>query len=284
MSELWRIIDLIKWAESYFKKKNISNPKSEIEWLLCSLLGYSKLDLYLKFEEQITKANLTILRSWVKRRLNNEPLQYITKSCYFYGRKFFITPDVLIPRPETERIVDIAIKKINEIKSPQILDIGTGSGCIASTLALERPDSNVWGIDISPNAIKIANENKSIFLLNNVEFLIMNILKEHPKRKFDLIVSNPPYIPKEDIRNLMKDVKNFEPHIALTDQKDGLTFYRRLSKIGKTNLKLGSWIIIEVGQGDHPEASKSLFDQSQYLNVSLIKDYNGDNRVLIAQV
>ncbi len=284
MPELWCIIDIIKWAESYFKNKNFENPRAEIEWLLRSLLGYSRLELYLKFEEPLSKSQLKVLRDWVKRRINKEPLQYITKSCDFYGREFFITKDVLIPRPETERLVDVALEKIKDIKKPVILDIGTGSGCIGLTLAMERPDSIISAIDNCQLAIKIAEINKSKFLLSNINFSKIDILNEYPSGPYDLIVSNPPYISKKEMSQIMADVKNFEPKNALTDQNDGLTFYRYFSKISKSMLKSGSYIITEVGRGKHPHAVKSIFDSLQYLNVELIKDYNGDNRVLIAKV
>jgi len=129
----------------------------EIEWLLRSLLSYNRLDLYLKFDESLTKQQLKILKKWIKRRLKNEPLQYITQSCSFYGRNFFVNSDVLIPRPETERLIDIALEKAKKIEFPKIFDVGTGSGCISITLALEIPDSQVYGSDISKKAIKIAN-------------------------------------------------------------------------------------------------------------------------------
>ena len=161
MPSTWRVIDLIHWAETYLKEKEFDNPRAEIEWLLCALLDCDRLNVYLRFEEPLSQSQLTILRNWVKRRLKNEPLQYITGSCDFYGRQFLINSKVLIPRPETERLVDIAIEKMYGIDSPSILDVGTGSGCIATTLGLEIPDSKVMGVDISLDALEVANENKA---------------------------------------------------------------------------------------------------------------------------
>ena len=283
MLKKWLIIDIIKWAESYFNEKGFDNPKAEIEWLLCSLLGYSRLDLYLKFDDQLTKQQLDILRSWVRRRLKNEPLQYITQSCNFYGRSFFINSDVFIPRVETEVLVDVAIEKLKKIKFPKVLDICTGTGCIASTLALEIPDAEVFAIDNSSKAIKIAEINKSHLSVKNVFFILMNILKEVPLDAYDMIVSNPPYIPKKEMSDLMPDVKEYEPHNALTDYKDGLTFYRQLSELGLKILNQNGWVISEVGLGEHPKEVNTIFDQSSYYT-EMIKDYNGDNRVIIAQL
>ena len=284
MPSTWRVIDLIHWAETYLKEKEFDNPRAEIEWLLCALLDCNRLNVYLRFEEPLSQSQLTILRNWVKRRLKNEPLQYITGSCDFYGRQFLINSKVLIPRPETERLVDIAIEKMNGINSPSILDVGTGSGCIATTLGLEIPDSKVMGVDISLDALEVANENKAKLCSENVLFIEMDILNTLPEKLFDLLISNPPYIPKNEMENLMKDVKDFEPVIALEDENNGFTFYKRFAEIGRTLVKPGAWFVLEVGMGDHPSMVKSIFSNSGYLNVELIKDYNGDNRVLVVQV
>jgi release factor glutamine methyltransferase len=284
MPSTWRVIDLIHWAESYLKEKEFDNPRAEIEWLLCALLDCNRLNVYLRFEEPLSQSQLSILRSWVKRRLKNEPLQYITGSCDFYGRQFLINSQVLIPRPETERLIDIAIEKMKGIDSPTILDVGTGSGCIATTLGLEIPASKVLGVDISLDALEVANKNQAKLCSENVLFIEMDILNTFPEKLFDLLVSNPPYIPKNEMENLMKDVKDFEPVIALEDENNGFTFYKRFAEIGRTLVKPGAWFVLEVGMGDHPRMVQSIFSNSGYLNVELIKDYNGDNRVLVVQV
>jgi release factor glutamine methyltransferase len=284
MPKTWRIIDLINWAESYFKEKGFKNPRSEIEWLLRALLGCSRMDVYLRFEEPLSKTQLGTLRAWVKRRLEREPLQYITGSCDFYGREFSINKHALIPRPETERLIDIALDKLNEIDSPNILDVGTGSGCIAITLGLEIPGSTVLGIDVSEKAIQIANKNAKSLDAGNVSFHEMDFLHNIPQGSFDLMVSNPPYIPKGEMDGLMTDVKDFEPTVALTDEKDGLSFYKRFAEIGKDLVKINGWIILEVGLGDHPNKVKDNIIESGYPDTELIKDYNGDDRVLVVAI
>ncbi len=284
MSKIWRVIDIIDWAVIYFKQKKFNNPRSEIEWFLRSILDCSKLEIYLRFEEPLTMDQLYILKDWVKRRIKHEPPQYITGTCEFYGRSFFISPDVLIPRQETERLIDVVIDKIKNLDYPDILDIGTGSGCIASTLAKEKRGSKVLGIDVSQNAIRLAEKNRVALSLDNASFKTMDILNEIPTKKYDVLVSNPPYISKNEINTLMKEVKNYEPHIALTDFDDGLTFYKRIALIGKKILKPNSWIVLEVGIGDHPDKAKLIFNDYNYKNIELIKDYNGDDRVLIAKL
>ncbi len=284
MPKVWRIIDLINWAESYFKEKGFENPRGEIEWLLRAVLDCSRMDVYLRFEEPLSHPQLETLRSYVKRRLEKEPLQYITGSCNFYDRDFLVNEHVLIPRPETERLIDIALEKLKNINAPTILDVGTGSGCIAITLGLELPESKVLGMDVSKEALTVSNQNKENNSAENVSFQQSNFLSEIPNGEFDYGVSNPPYIPKNEMGGLMKDVKDFEPTVALTDEKDGLTFYKRFADVGKSLVNKGGFMILEVGQGDHPNKAKSVFDEAGYKQTELIKDFNGDDRVLIVPV
>ena len=279
MSKIWRVIDLIHWSESYFKDKAFSNPRSEIEWLLCSLLKCGRLDLYMRFEEPLSKGQLSTLRSWVKRRLKQEPLQYITGSCDFYGREFLVNSKVLIPRPETERLIEESIRSLQSIQNPKILDIGTGSGCIGITMAKERKDSLVVGLDRSKESLKVAKKNSTRLNANNISFIQMDILNEYPKDRFDLIVSNPPYVPKNDMFGLMKDVRDFEPDIALTDFSDGLTFYKRFVNILANITKEISIVVLEVGLGDHPDNVLSILKESGYSDIRITNDYNGDRRV-----
>mgnify|MGYP001445593226 FL=1 len=284
MSKIWRIIDIVNWAEKYFSQNQFINPKLEIEWLLRSLLKCNKLDIYLRFEEPLDKKQLSVLKGWIKRRVKtNEPLQYITGSCEFYGRRYSVNPKVLIPRQETERLVDIVIDKSKFVKTPDIIDVGTGSGCIASTLALEISKANVFGIDISLDAIQIAEKNKYRLNVKNVFFYEMNILIDIPFKTYDFLISNPPYVSQNEMKTLPNEIKNFEPHLALTDFDDGLIFYHRLGEIGKGMLKLNGWIILEVGRREHSIKVYSIFKNLDYRNLELIKDFNGDNRVLIAQ-
>ena len=284
MATPWRVIDLIEWAESYFEKKSFEKPRTEIEWLLCSLLDCERLDLYLRYDEPLSKSQLETLRDWVKRRLTKEPLQYITGACEFYGREFIITPDVLIPRPETERLIDIALARLKTVKSPKILDIGTGSGCIAITMAKERPDAKVVGVDNSIRALKIAERNSIHLEVTEYSFIEMNILKSTPKGMFDLLISNPPYISKKEIPELMKDVIGFEPESALTDYSDGLTFYKRFSEIAPKIVHNNSLLILEVGLKEHPQKVYDIFFDQGYSSIELIKDYNGDDRVMVVQL
>ena len=239
------------------------------------------MDIYLSFEEILSLSQLSTLRSWIRRRLEHEPLQYITGFTEFYGRKFIVNEHVLIPRPETERLIDIALEKITQMDSPTILDVGTGSGCIAITLAKESVNSDISAIDISKSALKTAMDNAKQMDVKNIHFSHLDILEENFLHPIDILISNPPYIPKNNMNVLMRDVQEYEPLFALTDGKDGLNFYRKFSQIAKSIVKSGGWLILEVGSDEHPQMAKEVFSQSGFKNMRLIKDYNGDDRILI---
>ena len=281
MSKQWRIIDLITWAETYFKDKGFENPRNEIEWLIRSVLSISRIDVYLNFDRLLSLKELKKLKSFVNRRLKKEPLQYITESCEFYGQEYFVNNNVLIPRPETETLIDLALENLKGLSSPKILDIGTGSGCIAITLAAEISDSIVTGIDISNEAINVANINKLKNKLKNISFKKIDILRQTIKDQFDLIISNPPYITKDELVTVNKDVKEYEPLIALTDGADGLTFYKRFFSIARDILKKNGSMLLEVGIDTHPKKVQDIFINQSFINTRLFKDLNGDDRVII---
>ena len=280
----WRVIDLIKWGEDYFNKHSFEGPRQEIEWLLCDLLDCKRIDLYVKFEEIVPQSKLSTLNQWIKKRLNRMPLQYITGKTEFYGNRIFVDQEVLIPRPETERLVDIALEEMETIDNPKILEIGTGSGCISISIAAHRIDANIVATDISQSALEKAKENSKYHNISNIEFKLLDIIKEIPQGNYDLVISNPPYIGIEELKGVMKDVKDFEPLIALTDNQDGLSFYRRLSILGTKLLKEHAAMVLEVGLYDHPVKAVEIFKSNGYKNVNLFKDYNHDNRVLRVKI
>ena len=283
-NQIWRVIDILNWGEDYFKLKGFERPKQEIEWLLCDLLNYKRIDLYVQFEQPIHRPQLKQLKEWIKRRIGREPLQYITGKTEFYGHKFNITTDVLIPRPETERVVDVALYSIGNIKTPKVLEVGSGSGCIAIAMGAERNDALIESVDVSETAITQAEKNADLNELSNIDFKVMDFLKEIPEGRFDLLVSNPPYIPEKEMSETMPEVHQYEPKIALTDERDGLTFYRRFAEVGKSLIKPGSWMVLEVGLGEHPSKAVDIFQSAGYTQLELIPDYNSDERVLKIQI
>ncbi len=231
MTEEWTVGKLQRWGVDFLKSKNIDEAKISIDLLLCDVLNVERIELYLKFDLPLNVYELNQVKDYIKRLVNNEPLQYILGKTKFYDLEFKVDKSVLIPRPETEELVDLIIKENKDKKEINILDIGTGSGCIAISLAKNLPQSKVFAIDISEDAIKIAKHNTRINKIDNIEIHKLDILTKIPKTKFDIIVSNPPYISTEEFEKLDKNVKEFEPEVALTDFGDGLTFYRRYYEV-----------------------------------------------------
>ena len=282
--KIWRVIDLLNWGEQYFTDNNFDNPRKEIEILLQDILECSRVDLYLRFEEPLAKVQLVKLREWVQRRKNREPVQYITGKAGFHNLIINVTPNVLIPRPESERLVEVLLETVDNKANISILDIGTGSGCLALALGQELPNAKITGIDNSSKAIEIAQSNAEILKIKNVKFLQIDLFEDKINEKFDILISNPPYIPQGEIESLMPEVRKFEPMSALTDTDDGLTFYHKISEISQTLVSSNGWLFLEVGLGEHPQKAMQIFSIEKFDNVELIEDYNGDDRVLRVQV
>jgi len=255
-----KILELLKTTEELFRSRSVFNPRLNAEMLLAAALNTERIKLYIDFEKPLTETELEDFRFKVKRRLNNEPVQYILGKAHFYGLQFSVNPSVLIPRPETELLVEKTIKHIEQkdTAGAKILEIGTGSGCISVSIA-SNIDCQIDAIDISPDAIKTSIENSA---LNNtsdkIKFMTKNILSESVKfSEYDIVLSNPPYIPFNEVNNLEPQIKDFEPSAALTDNSDGLEFYRRiieLYNISDTKPK----VFIEIGDGKKDLVEKLL--------------------------
>ena len=269
----------------FLRSNSIENPKKEIEIFLCHLLSCSKFELYNRVETNISLTKVNLLNECLVRRAKREPIQYIINNAWFYGRKFYVNENVFIPRPESERLIEEATNHLRDFDSPKILEIGTGSGCLSISIAIEFPNSDVQSIDISENAINVAKINSKKFHVNNISFKKLDFLKSGMKtfNNFDLLISNPPYIPKKDMESLMPEVRNFEPHSALTDNNDGLEFYRKLSSDLPYILNSNGIGIFEVGLNSHPKDAKRIFNKIGR-SIKLLKDYNGDDRLLIVKL
>jgi|ETNmetMinimDraft_1059919.scaffolds.fasta_scaffold107817_1 release factor glutamine methyltransferase len=278
-----RVIDIINWAEEYFSLNGFNNSRKEIEWLLEEILDCKKLDLYLRYDEELSAENLQTLHTWIDRRIEKEPLQYITGNCEFYGRNFLVNNDVFIPRPETETLINIALSVLDSVSNQKILDICTGSGCIAITLAKELNNPNISAIDISNKALNIATLNAKNHNVD-INFEQINIFSDPYKNKLDMIVCNPPYIPINEMDTIMDDVKLYEPKIALTDGSDGLSFYKRINDLAPSIVVPGGHILLEVGLHQHPQFVKDILDVKLFSQIEIIPDLNGDPRILKALV
>ena len=279
-----KLFEIIHWGENLLVSNGFRNVRQEIEWMLCDLLKIDRSDIYLKINSKISKRNFSKLKEWIDQRLKNKPLQYITGKTEFYGHQISVSPDVLIPRPETERLVDIAIDTIKNLSKPKILEVGTGSGCISIALGSAKKDANILSLDVSDSALEIAKINTKKNNISNIKFLKLDFLESIPKGQYDLIISNPPYISKNEMKEIMLDVKEFEPKIALTDNNDGLEFYRRFSNKAKKMINEKGSLILEVGIGSHPIRVREIFHSSGFNKIDLISDYNGDPRVIKIEV
>jgi release factor glutamine methyltransferase len=281
MEKTWRIIDVINWGNDYFCKHNIESPRLLIDLLVCDVLQIQRFELYLNYDKTLSKDELLILNSYVKRAAANEPFQYILGKTPFLDLTINVNSSVLIPRPETEELADSIIKRIqNQPEIIEILDIGTGSGCLAIALAKAFPEKKVYGIDVSLDAIKTAKDN-NLINYSNAKFKYMNILKEVPQKIFDCIISNPPYIELNLYENLDKNVLNFEPRISLTDDSDGLTFYRRFSEIFPVILSPNGFFALEYGD-NMQYAISELFESN--FKLEIIKDFAGKERFVFGSL
>jgi release factor glutamine methyltransferase len=224
MNEPWTSLKLIQWTAGHFEKKGIPNPRLDAELLLAHVLKCKRVDLYTGFEKTVSDRHLAEFKALIERRAKREPLQYIIGETEFWGLKIRVTPDVLIPRPETELLVEEALKQTG---AKDILEIGTGSGCIAIALAKHLPEARVTATDISKDALSVAKENAEIHgVADRIEFVASDIAPwlffETQERKFDLIVTNPPYLDPLELDLLQTEVSRFEPRTALDGGKAGL--------------------------------------------------------------
>jgi len=280
------IKELINYGEKKLNNKNIDEPKLKTKWLLSYILKIPLKELSLNYHSIVDLKQIKKFSDFIERSLNYEPVQYIIKETEFYGLDFKLNNNVLIPRPETERIVECAINEIKKFNFKMILDIGTGSGIIGICIAkLIDNDISLIGIDSNKKALKIAKTNALKHgVASKIKFIYLDILKNKLKSKFDIIISNPPYISLNDYKNLDKEVKLFEPKTALTDNNNGIKFYQKYANEGYKWLNKNGVIILEVGRKKHCEKVKKIFLEKGWKNVKLINDFNGDPRILKANI
>jgi len=276
ISRPWRIIDLINWGTDRFSEQGISNARREIEWLLCDILDCQRIDLYIQFEDLLHKNNLIKLRQMVQRRLSGEPFQHILGKGSFYGRDFQVDNNVLIPRPETELLIE-RLKARGKVNS--LIDIGTGTGCIAITASLENLAENIFATDSSVSALSVAKENMKIFNVTNVQMAVHNFLLNRFKSKFDVVISNPPYISVDDMSFLQKEVKDYDPYSALTDNADGLSFYRRFADQFDNLIISGGGLLLEFGGNGQKDDIEKIFNGGG-LKTKFFKDLQNKWRVV----
>lgn len=276
-------IRLLSKSIQYLKKYNVENARLDAEYIFAYALGVKRVSLTLNFNKEIDEDKKNLIREYIVRRgKHREPLQYILKEWEFYGYPIKVEKGVLIPRQDTEILVEQCIHLMQEVENPKILDIGTGSGAISIALAREIKGSVVLGLDVSEAALKIAVENRELNKVENLKFLKSDLFQHVKEKNYDLIVSNPPYIPMEEYNTLMPEVKEYEPKMALTDGGDGYYFYRKISKESIGYLKKGGYLAFEVGynQGD---TVADIMEKLGYHIVGRVSDYGGNERVIIGR-
>lgn len=260
----------------------VAEPAREASSLLQFALGRDKTFLVAHPEYELNESEEKSYASVLERRANREPYQYIVGRQEFYGLDFAVTPDVLIPRPETETLVEEAIRLILENGWTRFCEIGVGSGCIAISILQNAPNASAVCGDISESALRVAAENaKSLAVTNRIELVNSYVYTDVPEETFDLIVSNPPYIPVEEFPGLQPEVRDYEPNFALTDGADGLSIVRAIITGAKDRLGSGGVLLIEIGW-DQSERVAAMFDLSEWRSVVFLPDLQGISRILKA--
>ena len=275
-----KVLEVINFGSNLLKERNIPSHILDSEILLSKILNKSREEILINLDKKINKKKILAYKEYLQRRSKNEPVAYILEEKEFWSKKFNVNKGTLIPRPETELLVD-KILKVYEGKKITILDIGTGSGCIVISLLSQLKESKGIGIDISKNAILTAIKNKHKYKLSNrVKFLNRSFESVFGK-KFDLIVSNPPYIERKDLKNLSDDIKRYEPRRALDGGNDGLDLIKKVIYKSREILKINGTLALEIGNEQIKKVSKLLIENNFRIN-HVIKDYKNNIRCVLA--
>jgi release factor glutamine methyltransferase len=282
--ETWTIGRILQWTQGHFAGKGIDSPRLDAELLLCAVLRQSRVHLYTHYDQPLTLAERDAFRELVRRRARREPVAYILGEREFYGRPFWVTRDVLVPRPETEHLVD-AVRdwvEAQKLVAPRLADIGTGSGAIAISLAAELASAEVYASDLSAAALEVARRNaERLEVLARVTLAVHDLLDEAPG-PFDVIAANLPYVPEPDRQALEPEVAAFEPGLALFAGAEGLDVIRRLCAQVMAHLRAPGLLALEIGAGQWP-AVQTLLQATGLAKVRAVADLQGHPRVALAE-
>lgn len=285
------VLELLNWSTDHLEHHRIENPRLNAELLLACSLNVSREGLYVHLQDQLKEKEQGGLEGLIQRRIAGEPLQYILGHQEFWSIDLKVNPRVLIPRPETELLVEQALLILSDKPSgrtPSVLEIGTGSGAMAISLAKEVRNIFLVATDISRDALMVAKENaKTAGVIGTIEFVNGSLFAPfylfREEERFDLILSNPPYVDHSEIQRLPREVRDYEPIIALDGGKDGLEIYQSLTTQAPFYLKKGGWLLLEVGQSQGEEISEQIERSGFFLKPQLIPDLSGIGRVVKAQ-
>lgn len=289
-NKIWRVVDLLNWTSQYFEQHGIPNPRLDAEVLLGYLLEKSRLQLYLQFEMPVFQEHLKPFRELIKKRIEHTPVSYLTNRKEFMSLDFYVDERVLIPRPETEQLVE-TILTTETSDSQRLLELGTGSGVIATSLAVHQPEWDIIATDISQPALAVAEKNaethapaSQIRFLSGDLFEPIKAMDSDEETRFDWIVCNPPYIKKTEQDTLSPDVRDYEPEIALFAGDDGLAVIRRLITEAPEYLTPNGKLILEIGDTQADTIRTLINAEPAYCTYKLIKDYAEKERIVLASV
>ena len=279
----WRLLDILENTSRFFASKGLENARLQAELLLAAVLGVKRLDLYLQFERPLHTSEVDRYREYVRQRLQRVPVQYITGVAAFRQLELAVTPAVLIPRPETEVLVDVALELLPE--GGRVLDLCCGSGAISLSLAQEAISAEVVATDVSAAALEVAKANgQRCGLAKRVEWHCGDLFAPlHGTEPFDLVAANPPYVRRSDLAQLAPEVRDYEPHLALDGGEDGLAYYRRIAEEAADFIRPGGYLLLEVGDGQSAAVEALLAQAKRLTEVQIRPDLNQIPRVVVAR-
>ncbi|MFZ1864810.1 MAG: peptide chain release factor N(5)-glutamine methyltransferase [Polyangiales bacterium] len=278
-SRIWTIREVLDWAAEDFARRGIESARLDAELVVAKALDIDRVGLYLDLNRPLLEDERSAIRPLVTRRRDREPVAYILGYKDFYGRRFLVTPEVLIPRPDTETLIDHALECIPARAPCRVLDVGTGSGAIAITIALERPLASVMATDISPSALEVAAENAArLEVAGRVRFEQTDLVVEGDA--YDVIVSNPPYLSSRDLATVQAEVREHEPRIALEGGEDGLDVVRAVLNATQKVTAPGAQLLIEIGLGQAEEVLEFAAAETSWQPVASYRDLDRIDRVI----
>lgn len=287
----WTVRSALEWTTGYLERKNDEHPRLSAEWLLCAATGLTRIEVYMNYDRPLVAEELAVLHAGVERRGKGEPLQYVTGEMPFRHIVLKCAPGVLIPRPETEVLVDCVLKYLNAVpagpQASRVLEIGTGTGCIALSLVGEHPDVEVDATDIAPEAYTLATRNRDVLgFEERVRFYLTDLANGVPgadEGTFDVLVSNPPYIPSALVPALPPEVSSYEPGLALDGGPDGLDVFRRIAVQAARALKPGGLLACELHEECLQAASREPSVLESFSDVRIVQDLTHRDRILLAR-
>jgi release factor glutamine methyltransferase len=281
-------LEALNRAVDTFRSKGTDRPRTNAELLLGAVLNVRKIDLYLNRDRTLALQEVQRFEQFIRERLSGKPVQYIIGSTEFFGLELKVDPSVLIPRPETETLVETVLENLGRVVRPRIIDIGTGSGAIAVSLATNLDGSYVYATDVSSEALKVAQENaRKHDVQQQIEFLCGDLFEPLKEKKLEgkinCVVSNPPYVSAEEFETLPKEVKDFEPIVALKTDEQGLSFHRKIAENALDFLSSGGILALEVGLGQSGKVADLIRAQDGFSEIEIRKDLGGIERIILVR-